>query len=170
MVFARVTLLVVVFVLARSCGTSTDSRTPAVPLTPESVQGCYELSLAKWSPDLGEDSVFATPPKRINLLGEKGSNYFESKGYLLRPAPGEQPSIHRSAYWRLEGTDKLILVWTTGFSGVEVDLHRQGDTLVGVAEPFWDFPRRGRKSKAVAQRIPCETSRPSRGSVDSGNH
>ena len=170
MVALRFLLLAVLLTLARSCGTSTGSQNPAVPLTPESVQGCYELSIAKWSPDLGEDSVFATPPKRIILLGEKGSNHFESNGYLLRPAPGEEPSIHRSAYWRLEGTDKLILVWTTGFSGVEVKLHRQGDALVGKAEPFWDFPRRGRKSKAVAQRIECETSRPSRGSVDSGNH
>jgi hypothetical protein len=59
-----------------------------------------------------------------------------------------------------------VLVWTTGLSGVEVKLHREGNTLVGVAEPFWDFPRRRRRSRVVAQRIECETPGPSRSDSD----
>src|SRR5215813_12236392 len=64
------------------------------PLNPENVQGCYELALAPWRPNLnlGEDSVFITPPSRIQLFAEKGTQGWESEGYLVKPAPGVKPA------------------------------------------------------------------------------
>ena len=58
---------------------------------PENIQGCYELTLSPWRPNtnLGEDAVFVTPPRRIQLFAAKGTQGWESEGYVVKPgAPG----------------------------------------------------------------------------------
>ena len=151
----RFPFILIVFTLARSCGQQTGNHGPLSPLTPESVQGCYELTLSKWNPGFGEDEEFVTPPKRVNLIAEQGTKGFETRGYLLRPAPGEKPSIHRDSYWTIEKHDTVELHWTTGFSGLTAKLRRKDGALVGEARPFWDFPRRGQKTRLIARRIEC---------------
>lgn len=68
---------------------------------PESIQGCYDLSLSELRPKLklGEDAEFITPPRRIQLFAEKGTKGWEAEGYVVRPAPGIPRSIHRGSYW-----------------------------------------------------------------------
>ena len=154
----RVAFLSFLFLpLLRGCGSEDTHQTPAIQLKPEDVHGCYEIALSEWKPDLrlGEDAKFITPPSRISLSMERGSRGFEAEGYLLRPAPGGQPSIHRSSFWKIDGTDTITLVWTTGFSGLEMKLHLEGDTLKGQAGTFWDFPRTRQKAEVVARRIGC---------------
>jgi hypothetical protein len=104
---------------------------------------------------LGEDNEFILPPKRISLLNEHGAKGFETEGYLLRPAPGEKPSIHRWSYWKPDGADAICLAWTTGFSGLTMKLHPDGDTLKGEAKSFRDFPGRRQTAKVVAHKINC---------------
>jgi hypothetical protein len=126
-------------------------------ISPETVQGCYELGLLKWQPDLnlGEDAKFIIPPERIQLLAERGTNNFEARGYLVRPAPGVPPSIHRSSYWKPVGPDKIEVVWGEPFSGVIMKLRFKDGTLKGKAQTFWDFLRRGQTAKIIAPKIDC---------------
>jgi hypothetical protein len=124
-------------------------------ITPEQVIGCYELGVLKWPHDLGEDNVFITPPVRIEIMPEKGSKGFEVNGYLVRPAPGVSPSIHRASYWRPTGKTTIEIVWTTGFSGLSMKLHVEREALKGKAKPFWDFPRWGQTAHVLAHKIDC---------------
>lgn len=127
-------------------------------LKPEAIQGCYELTLSPWFPDLklGEDEEFITPPHRIQLFATKGAEGQEAQGYLVRPAPGIQPSVHRESYWLPKGPKTLEIVWTTGLSGLTMQLKTtDAETLRGKAATFWDFNRKKQTADVVAQRVDC---------------
>jgi hypothetical protein len=125
---------------------------------PENIQGCYELTLSPWRPSLriGEDYEFITPPHRVQLLAERGTQGWEQDGYIVKPAPGVRPSIHRGSYWRPQ-KESIEIVWTTGFSGLSMDLKVEGDVMRGEAKSFWDFPRREQKSDVVARKVDCQS-------------
>jgi hypothetical protein len=128
---------------------------------PENIQGCYELTLSAWRPNLnlGEDAVFLTPPHRIQLFAERGTQGWESGGYVVKPAPGAEASIHRGSYWLPKSSHSIEIVWTTGFSGLVMALKIEGADLRGEAKSFWDFPR-GRQTAAVAARkVECQSVR-----------
>lgn len=128
---------------------------------PESIRGCYELGALNWKPDLEldkEEMVFITPPERIELLTEHGTQGFEKNGYLVRPAPGFPQTVHRSSYWVPTGPKRIEMVFTTGFSGLEMHLTVQGDTLQGKAKTFWDFLRRRQTARVVAHKVACASS------------
>lgn len=128
-------------------------------IKPEAVQGCYELTLSPWFPGLrlGEEEEFITPPARIQLFSEKGSTGLESNGYIVRPAPGIKPSVHRDTYWVPKGPKSLEIVFTTGLSGLEMSLKTSdAETLRGKAKTFWDFSRTKQTAEVMAHRVPCE--------------
>jgi hypothetical protein len=85
-----------------------------------------------------DEATFITPPKRIELLAKRGTQGMETRGFLVRPAPGVPQSIHRSTYWVPTGPKKIEIVFTTGTSGLEMQLTVQGETLQGKAKTFWD--------------------------------
>lgn len=124
---------------------------------PESVQGCYELTLSEWRPNvkLGDDAREITPPHRIQLLSERGTQGWEAEGYIVQPAPGVTASVHRGSYWRPKGPQSVEIVWTTGFSGLVMGLRVQGDALRGTAKSFWDFPRKKQTADVVARKVDC---------------
>ncbi len=127
---------------------------------PEDIQGCYELTVSAWRPNLhlGEDEVFVTPPHRIQLFSEKGSQGFETVGYVVRPAPGVEPSIHRGSFWSPKSSQSIEIVWTTGFSGLVMALRIEGTDLRGVAQSFWDFPRTLQKADVIARKVDCQAA------------
>jgi len=128
---------------------------------PESIQGCYLLGPLDWKPDLQldkEEAVFITPPERIKLLAERGTQFMEKNGYLVRPAPGVTQSVHRSTFWMPTGPKKIEIVFTTGMSGLEMQLTVQGETLQGNAKTFWDFRRRRQTARVMARKIDCGKS------------
>jgi hypothetical protein len=60
-------------------------------VSPESVQGCYELMLSDWKPNsrLGEDAAIITPPHRVQFFAQrvKGRKQMVTLfGLLLGPA------------------------------------------------------------------------------------
>jgi hypothetical protein len=125
-------------------------------IKPEQVQGCYELGVLNWHPELkGEDAKFIAPPTRIQILAERGTNGHENGEYLVRPAPGVSPSIHRASFWRPVGPKTIEIVWTTGLSGLTMKLNLQGEALKGKAKAFWDFPRRGQSAPIQAAKVDC---------------
>lgn len=125
----------------------------------ENIQGCYELTLSPWQPNLrlGEDSQFITPPHRVLLVAERGTQGWEKDGYIVKPAPGVQPSIHRGSYWLLRNEQSIEIVWTTGFSGLSMDLKVEGDVMRGKAKSFWDFPRKQQRADVVARKVDCQS-------------
>lgn len=157
-------LLVAVIMLSRNHSAAAEplallpTGKESVLLKPETIQGCYELGVLKWQPDLklGEDAIFITPPSRIQLLAEHGTKGFENRGYLVRPAPGTSPSIHRNSYWNPTGAKTLEIAWTTRFSGLTMKLSVEGETLKGKAESFWDFPRPRQTAHISAPKVDCD--------------
>lgn len=127
-------------------------------VNPEAIQGCYELTLSPWFPEmkLGDEEEIITPPARIQLFAEKGTDGEESKGYLVRAAPGVPPSRHSSTYWLPKGAKSVEITFTTGFSGVTLSLKTSdAETLHGKASTFWDFKRKKQTADAMARRVPC---------------
>lgn len=146
--------------LGSVCGAPQDTGARAAEklVSPEALQGCYELTLSPWFPDmkLGEDEQFITPPARIQLFAEKGTEGPESNGYLVRPAPGVPPSVHSSTYWTPKGAKGLEITFTTGFSGVLLSLKTSdAEVLHGKGTTFWDFNRRKQTAEVMARRVPC---------------
>jgi hypothetical protein len=135
-----------------------EQRKPEL-VKPENIQGCYELTLSAWRPNLnlGEDVVFVTPPHRIHLFAERGTQGWESEGYVVKPAPGVAPSLHRGSYWSPKNPQSIEIVWTTGFSGLAMILKIEGTDLRGEARSFWDFPRRQQKADVTARKVECQT-------------
>jgi len=159
---ARVLLLSMVGCTFGDCvgfARAQEQRKPEL-VKPESIQGCYELTLSAWRPNLslGEDAVFVTPPPRIQLFAERGTQGWESKGYVVKPAPGVEPSIHRGSFWSPKSSQSIEIVWTTGFSGLVMILKITGADLRGEARSFWDFPRRRQKADVIARKVECEVA------------
>jgi len=126
---------------------------------PENIQGCYELTLSPWRPNLriGEDFKFITPPHRVQLFAERGTQGWEQDGYIVKPAPGVPSSIHRGSYWLPKKEHWIEILWTTGFSGLSMDLRVEGDVMRGEAKSFWDFPRQQQKADVVARKVDCQS-------------
>jgi hypothetical protein len=139
-------------------GTSGNAKQNEKSVRPEAVQGCYALAMSPWFPAmrLGDDEQLITPPSRIQLLAEKGTEGEESRGYLVRAAPGVQPSVHSSMYWLPKGSKTLEITFTDGFSGLVMGLKTSdAETLHGKATTFWDFDRRRQVAEVMARRVPC---------------
>lgn len=122
---------------------------------------CFDLSLAPWQPNLGlrEDTIFSTPPMNVRFSRVKSFGFGSYDGRLsfrVLPAKGASMSVHGPGFWTpIRGADSVSIVWTTGFSGLTMDLAVTRDTLRGVAETFWDFPRPRQTSQVTGIRTPC---------------
>jgi hypothetical protein len=127
-------------------------------IQPEQVAGCYTLTLSTWRPNmnLGGDEIFATPPPVIQMFTARGKQGFESDGFIVRPMRGTPASIHRSSYWEPLGPDSIEIIWTTGFSGLTMNLIKQSDGFRGTAKTFWDFGRAEQTSDVAARKIRCK--------------
>jgi hypothetical protein len=121
--------------------------------------GCYELRLTQWSPalSLGDDLIFVAPPSRVALTTTPDHTWDEH-AFRVNPEGGATPSIHKSSYWTSD-THRVHIVWTTGFSGLTMDLEQRGLDLIGTAHTFWDFDRPRQTSHVVATRVPCESKK-----------
>jgi hypothetical protein len=120
------------------------------------------MRMGAWTPALmlGADERIITPPSRILIDSTIGTRPYERRNLLLRPAPGATPSVHRYSWWNMGRAGSIELRWTTGFSGVNMSLDQQGDTLRGVAETTWDFDRQVQKADVTMWRVPCDAGAP----------
>jgi hypothetical protein len=109
--------------------------------------------------NLQEDAVFITPPPRIQFFAERGTEGWESERYIVKPAPGVRPSIHRGSYWLPKSSNSLEIVWTTGFSGLVMDLKIEGNDPRGEAKSFWDFTRKRQTADVIARKVECQAIR-----------
>lgn len=60
------------------------------------------------------------PPRRqsVQLFAERDTQGWEPERYLVKPAPGVEPSIHSASFWWPKGSQSIKILWTTGFSGL----------------------------------------------------
>jgi hypothetical protein len=145
-------------VCALFLGAQDKSKSELDGVKPETVKGCYELTMSAWQPtvDIGKDEVFITPPHRIQLFAEKGKQGWEAEGYVVKAAPGIPSSIHRGSYWLPKKGQTIEIVWTTGFSGLVMGMKVEGDVMRGEARSFWDFDRKQQKADVVARKVDCQ--------------
>jgi len=136
---ASASLLLILAVLPVVCvgqNSASDSQISISRAAP--FAGCYELRLGRWWPwGMGEDTKFATPPRRVELRLEHGTDGFERNGLVIRSIPAMEPS-RRKAYWQPQGSDGVDLNWTDGFTGVTLRLTKNGKELRGWAHPHFD--------------------------------
>lgn len=137
---------------------SVDSQSEAA-----SFAGCYELQLGHWWPfGFGAEAKYVTPPTRIELIPEKGTQGFEQNGFLIRPiSNGKGPIASRGApsYWQVKSSSELALMWTDGFTGVTLSLKKHGNELSGWAHPHFDSPHLiPRIEHVTAEQIACAAS------------
>ena len=119
--------------------------------------GCFRVELQPWRPviRLGNDTVYTTPPIRVEIRGDRVTDGLDRRGYLVRPAPGVVKSVHTFAHVQAR-KDSVFLVWSNGFSGVTMALEARVDTLTGQAESFWDFDRQRQRAPARLVRVQCQ--------------
>ena len=155
-------ILMLLVVISPSCsGQASNPPKPQNENQTSSFKGCYELELGKWRPwSFGEDTVFVTPPTRIELLPEPGTKGFEKNGFLIRAVPPQtsvSPGRPVSSFWQIKSSTHVDLVWTNGLSGVTLKLTKHGTDLRGWAHPHIDFPTPPpRIQHVIAKRIVCE--------------
>jgi hypothetical protein len=157
-------VLILLVVISPSCsGQASNSPKPLNENQISSFTACYELVLGKWWPwSFGEDTVFVTPPPRIELLPEPGTKGFEKNGFLIRAIPPQtsvSPGRPVASFWQIKSSTHVDLVWTNGLSGVTLKLSKHGTELRGWAHPHFDFPTPPPRFQHVtAKRIGCEHS------------
>jgi hypothetical protein len=152
--------------LASNC--SAQKSVPEASAQPQptvaSFAGCYELTLGRWWPwGFGSDVTFFTPPHRVSLVGEPGTQGFEQNGLLLRALP--DPTTTRKdrggpSYWNVGPPNEITLTWTDGFTGITINLRRTGKELRGWAHPHSDAPTLVHHiAHVIARPIDCGTTK-----------
>jgi hypothetical protein len=115
--------------------------------------GCYELSMSDWKPKLRDDIRYVQPPPKFELTTIK--NKYDDT-YVVYPATGAAPSVHSITEWEIVASNKIHVVWSTGFSGLVMDLERTSDGILkGKATTFWDYNNRHETSFATVKPISC---------------
>jgi hypothetical protein len=132
----------------------TRTQTGLAPQT-ESFEGCYEVKIGGWWPwGFGEEDAYVTPPNRIELLAERGTRGFEESQLLVRTIPRREE--REFSFWTVKSQKRVMLVWTDGFTGVNLDLAKRGAVLSGWAHPHFDAVRLiPRIAHVTARRIAC---------------
>jgi len=134
------------------------ARVDSLPLA----NGCYRLQLAKWEPtmDIGEDTIFSTPPSVVFFSRLKNEWFASGRGnvsYRILPTNGAHLTVHGPGYWTPAArVDSVSIVWTTGFSGLTMSLAVTPDTLSGSAQTFWDFGRTRQTARVLGVRVACQ--------------
>jgi hypothetical protein len=102
------------------------------------VAGCYQLTLGEWSRPL--DNVPTIIPPQQLQLDTAVLPHLLPRDTLWSVRPSMIPSRGRlpTSSWRYVGSDSVAIVWSTGFTGVQLRLGIFGDTLRGEAIAFDD--------------------------------
>lgn len=106
-----------------------------------------------------------TPPNRVRLLPERGTEGFEQEGFLSCAIPGKKSAEGRGrpSYWQVGSKNRVYLMWNDGFTGVTLKLERHGNDLRGWAHPHFDSPHFiPHTAHVVAQRISCDAAKDSK--------
>ena len=139
---------------------------PSMP-SPAEIAGCYSISFEKWFPDRDPrrtaTSLLAVP-LRIELTTGRVLGVVLGEGaevaFIMRPAPGVEPSIHEYASWHITSQRTILLRWSTGTSSLSVEMGPSGGGgLWGFARTWLDYPGNAQITRVSAKRIECPDKR-----------
>jgi hypothetical protein len=120
---------------------------------------CYDIRLGDWTPriELGEDTMYVLPPRRISVAPNETGAWrpMVELAHDVRAVKTRPGSVHHRGYWRTLPADSAEVVFTTGFSGVRLFVHRRGESWRGMAETFWDFDRPSQHAAVILTRASC---------------
>lgn len=120
---------------------------------------CYAIEFGAWPASIDDERRRAlTPPRWIRLDTVPGNEALESGTAAVRPAAGAAASAHRFAEWKPTGESALIIRFSDGFQGVELDLVRDGEELRGRARGTGDASGAG-ETPVRLTRIACDAGR-----------
>lgn len=145
--------------LAILCGTSPaaaqEGRVYWEP-APARLVGCYAFSITTWHRGALDGRRFRPPSMRLEAV--HGTDTFECGQLLVRTPSGER--LHRERawwHWRPIGSDSVEVLYSDGFTGVDMVLRAVGDTLRGTATAFRDVVdgTPDPTAEVTAVRIPC---------------
>jgi hypothetical protein len=137
----RNSLLVLAALTLVACDSNTE---------PVALEGCYELQLGTWSPP---PEQYMAPPTRVELSVVMGNNGLESGRTVVRGANGATNN-YRWSWWQADGAD-VVMVFSTGFTGLRFELTQSGGTLRGRGETFADHPETTAFADITLSRITC---------------
>jgi hypothetical protein len=115
-------------------------------------EGCYDLLVGPWNGVA--DEVLLLPPA-IELRAELGTDVLERDRRLVRPFPDTGNRSYRWSWWEPIEADSIRLIWSTGFTGIEMRLARRSDGYLGRAENFLDYPGNIAQAEASLGRRAC---------------
>lgn len=115
---------------------------------------CYDIAIAAWpdSFEVGADSMGFAPSPRVRL--DSTWTTTDSTARSIADLPGVMPGIHTMASWQRHAPDSVLMIWSTGYTGVGLHLGGTADTLTGTAVAFHD-DRGGAWTPARAVRVGC---------------
>ena len=136
-------LLISVLALA-ACDSNTE---------PVALEGCYQIQMSTWSP---APEQYMAPPTRVELTAVTGSNGLENGRTVVRAANGAI-NDYRWSWWQADGKD-VVMVFSTGFTGLRFELTQNGGALSGRGETFADHPETTSFANITLNRISCAQS------------
>ena len=142
----RISVVMMAAACVAGCSSATKEATFDEPA------GCYDLALGAWD---GTAEEVLPLPASIELRSEFGSDVLENWRLLLRPNPDTEQRSYRWAWWEEVEADSLRLIWSTGFTGIEMRVGRRADGYVGFAENFLDYPGGTARAQATLRRTDC---------------
>lgn len=158
--------LLLAFSLSTACGNEvegTPERASGVDIRAEDLVGCYSIRVAAWDPPLTRDVDFYRLPEIAELrLESSGLPGRRGDDRLLLPAM-VTPVVLRGeralqpGSWTLQSPDSLMLLWTDGYTGVEMAAAvTTADSTVATAMVIHDDQRGPPpRSQVMLRSVPC---------------
>lgn len=115
--------------------------------------GCYTVTLGRWDRP-PEESIIGLPDQII-LTDERGTDVLESDRFLVRPYPDVTLQAYRWSWWEPVEGDSIHIIWSTGFSGIEMRLGPSGADYRGTAQNFLDYTIEQSTATVTLDRFTC---------------
>jgi hypothetical protein len=114
---------------------------PVLAQRAESLIGCFDVRLGKWSGSFPSGApADHQPPSSIRLdSAHLAERYRDSSYRRLEPNIEAFGNRGFAPAWRITRGDSLLLSWSNGFSGVVIVAAIGRDSLVGMGEAFTDY-------------------------------
>ena len=135
------------------------SSAEAQVLNLESLPACFELKLGPWTPPIGGNAQFSTPPDTVKLLAEAATPNARSDWMRATPAIRHiYPNGREQARWMWLDSTSFRIVWSDGLTGADLRLFNGRGAYYGVVRALSDYIRpeaSAPKATVVATRVEC---------------
>ena len=135
------------------------SSAHAQVLNRQSLPACFELKLGPWTPPIGGNAEFSTPPDTVKLLADSADSKAGLAGRRASPAIRHRYANGRErAIWTPLDSTSFRIVWTDGLTGADLRLFSGRGAYFGVIRALSDriVPEAAApKATVVATKVEC---------------